>query len=167
MQGRKSGQERIELSGIGGREHAREPTVGRVVDRQRRLEAGNPRVGRRERIKSAPELIRLRDVFGIVDDSERTSGKWKRDVERLRLGPRSDRWRCYDCERRTQVELGKGSPGVTVVGLNDEYHIKFFRRVVDGADRRAQIIDDARLAIECANDDVDGKLVIAVTNRWT
>jgi hypothetical protein len=53
MQGRKSGQESIELAGIGSREHPREP----VVDRQRCLEAGEPLVRRHERIKSPPDNV--------------------------------------------------------------------------------------------------------------
>ena len=88
VQRRQAGQESIELAGVSSREHARQPAVRGVVDRQRRLHAGEPCIGRHERIDGAPQLIGFRHILGVVDDRERAASEWQRDVERLRFGPR-------------------------------------------------------------------------------
>ena len=49
--------------------HASQESAG-VVDGQRRLHAGKPFVGGRKYIERAAELIGLRHILGIVDDSE-------------------------------------------------------------------------------------------------
>jgi len=60
----------MELTGVIRREHACEPGIGRIVDGQRRLQTGEPLVARRKHLDGAPQLIRLRRIFGIIDNRE-------------------------------------------------------------------------------------------------
>jgi hypothetical protein len=130
VQRRQAGQESIELAGVSGREHARQPAVRGVVDRQRHLHAGEPFVGHHERIDGTPELIGFRHILGVVDDRERAASEWQCDVERLRFGPRPVERRRDDFKRRTQLESGERPPGVVVIRLHDEFHVEFLGRII-------------------------------------
>ena len=95
------------MAGIIGREHAREPVIGGVVDGQARLQAGEPVVGSHEDIDGAPELIGFRHIFGVVHDRVNAARQRQRHIERLRFGTWPDRRRHDDFEWRPEIEPGK------------------------------------------------------------
>jgi len=100
-----------------------------VLSTVSRLHAGEPFVGRHERIDGTPELIGLRHILGVVDDRERAASEWQRDVERFWFGPQPVERRRDDFKRRTQLESGERPPGVVVIRLRDEFHVEFLGRI--------------------------------------
>ena len=93
--------------------------IGGIVDGQTRLHAGKSVAAAPERVEGTTELIGFRHVLGVIDDGVQAARERQRDVERLRLGARTDR-RCRDdFERQTEVEAGKGTSGFVVVGFED------------------------------------------------
>src|SRR5579871_1626374 len=129
-QGGEPRQKSVELAGIPGGEHAREPAIAGVVDGQCRLHACQLLVAREKGVESATELTRFRNVFRIIDGNERSLRERKRDIERLRFGTRSEGRRNDDRKRWAEIEPGKRAPGLVIVGFQDEFHIQFFTRIV-------------------------------------
>ena len=130
MQSRKAGKEGVELAGIIGREHARAPVIGDIVDGEARLHASQSIAAAAKGVERAAELIGFRYVFGVVDDGEGTARERQGDVERLRLGARPDGRGDNDFKGRTEIEAEEGTPGFMVVAFEDEFHIEFFRRII-------------------------------------
>ncbi len=63
-------QEHIEQARIFGGEHAREPAVPGVVDRELRLHAGKPFVMRQKSRERAPQLVGFQPVLGVEHRDE-------------------------------------------------------------------------------------------------
>ena len=129
-QRRKSGQKYVELAGIIGREHASQPVISGVVDGQAGLNASKPAAGAAERIEGAAQLVGVRRILGVIDDGIRAAREGQRHIERFRLGPWTDRRRDNNLERRPEVETNEGALGVPIVGLQNEFHVEFFGRIV-------------------------------------
>jgi hypothetical protein len=83
-----------------------------------------------KRSDRAAQLIGFRLILRVVDDGIGAARQRQRDVERLRLGARADRRGDDDFERRSEIEAAKGSLGFAIVGLEDEFNVEFFRRII-------------------------------------
>jgi hypothetical protein len=52
-----------------------------------------------------------------------------------------------------------------VVSLKDEFHVEFFDRIIEPADRGDQIADYGRLAVQRADDGVDRQFGVTDVSR--
>lgn len=77
MQFRQSRQEGVELAGIIGREHARQPIVSGIVDSQACLDAGELLAAFAEQAERFAQLVGFRNIFGIIDDRIGAARKWQ------------------------------------------------------------------------------------------
>src|SRR5580704_2420731 len=165
MQRCEPGQKDVELAGIIRREHAREPVVRGIVDGEACLQASETIAGAAEYIDRPAELIGFRYVFGVIDDRVGAAREWQRHVERLRFGARTGRRRDNNFERRSETKRGKGVPGLTVVGFEDEFNVKFFGWVIERANSIDEFVDHPRLAVERTDDRVYRQAAIFDTRR--
>jgi hypothetical protein len=125
---RKAGKEHVKQTRIFGGEHAGEPVVLGIVDRELRLHAGKPFVMRQEALKRAPQLVGFRPVFGVEDCDERAARERQGNIERLGLGAGPD-GRCdHELVGRAEPHRLQGSAGRVIVRLQDELDVELFRQ---------------------------------------
>lgn len=98
---RKGGQNHMEKRGVLERELVREPSLARIVPEERRLDAGEPRVARVERVERGAQLIPRRTILRVVDDHVVAPGVGEGEVERAGLGARASRRREQRLEGRS------------------------------------------------------------------
>lgn len=76
----QEGQQFAELDGVFSGKLASDPRRVGIVDRERRLNAGQFFVAVFECGERGPELLRMRAVLGVVDDDKLTAGDRQADV---------------------------------------------------------------------------------------
>src|SRR5579863_5799136 len=113
MQCGEATKKNVELTGIIGGEHAREPVIRRVVDGETCLHASESGATTVKRLERAAKLIGLGLVLGVIDDRVSTARERQGDVKRPRLGARTNRRRDDNFEGQPEMEVEQG----TVRGL--------------------------------------------------
>jgi hypothetical protein len=110
-------------------EHRADPRIGGVVDRQRRLQAIDFRIGGEAR-RGEPQLIGVGFVLGVIDDDQRAARRRQRDVERARLGRRQAGRGDDDFIARRQVERLERGPRGGVVAFDDQLDVELAARII-------------------------------------
>jgi len=130
----KSGQERVEQRAIFERELAREPSVARVVDIQRGLNASEVRRPAAERSVRAAKLIAIGAILGMEDHEILSAGERQRIIQRLRLGARMKLGHHDDFHIAGKIERARRSDRVEVNCLEDQLDVELGRRPVEMAE---------------------------------
>jgi hypothetical protein len=76
-------------------------------------------------VDSAPKLIGLRSIFGIIDNGEGAAREQQCGVERLGLGTRTLLRGEDDLEGRGKLKVGKRLPSGEIIGFDDELNVEF------------------------------------------
>ena len=125
-------QQPVEQRRILDGEEPRDPARRRIVDDDRRLQAGEARVAGGEGGVGFAKLARMRPVLGVVDRHQLAAREGQREGERLRLGARHRR-RGRRRSRRAApgTQLAAAAAGLGIVRLDDELDVELVARPVD------------------------------------
>ena len=108
---------------------AREPGFAAVSDREPRLKTIDALVGGEAR-RGEAQLIRRRNVLGVVDDNEFAPGARQRDIERPRLGLRRPRRGDDDLVAAGEFELDEPVQGFGIALFDDQLDVELALWVV-------------------------------------
>ena len=129
VEGAEARIDEIEQRRIFDRKLAREPGFAAVSDREPRLKTIDALVGGEAR-RGQAQLIRRRNVLGVVDDNEFAPGARQRDIERPRLGLRQPRRGDDDLVAAGEFELDEPVQGFGIALFDDQLDVELALWVV-------------------------------------
>ena len=161
----EAGQHGVEMPGIFGGEHPRQPAVGLVVDAQAGLHAADPRSTPRESLERGTQLIRRRTILGIEHGDDTAAREQQRVVQRLGFGPRPDRGCDQHAEMRPRAQPRDRGTGFQVIRLDHQDDVELLLRIVERLDRLDQRAHRSGLPVQRRNHGVGRQFVVRPARR--
>ncbi len=157
-QGREPDVQHIEQAGIFDGEKLCQPTIADIVDREPRLKAGEPERRNGKARRRAAKLLRIGNIFGIVDRDQLAANEGQSGIKRARLGARQPRR--YDDDLAVRRSVPQHRESLNVPLFKDELHIEFGAWISQRIDRCEQLRHDPRFTMKRDNERIKRQIGI-------